>query len=103
MTFPVDYDNFTILSKVRNYFTIRIFRRANIAHKPTSSFGGYFSSVTHTMSMLHYVKSQKYESDVFFTALINSFYYFPFLELTGDTSVLVIEKIHIYSLLVPVI
>ena len=46
MTFPVDYDKFTILSKVRNHFTIRMFRRANITHKPTPSFGGYFSSVT---------------------------------------------------------
>ena len=46
MTFPVDYDKFTIPSKVRNYFTIRIYKKANITHKPTSSFGGYFSSVT---------------------------------------------------------
>ena len=46
MTFPVDYDKFTILSKVRNHFTIWMFRRANITHKPTPSFGGYFSSVT---------------------------------------------------------
>ena len=46
MTFAVDYDKFTILSKVRNYFTIRIYRRANITHKPSSSVGGYFSSVT---------------------------------------------------------
>ena len=42
MTFPVDYDKFTILSKVRNHFTIRIFRRANITHKPTFSIGGVF-------------------------------------------------------------
>ena len=46
MTFPVNYDKFTILSKVQNYITIRIFRRANITHKPTFSFGGHFSSVT---------------------------------------------------------
>ena len=45
MTFPVDYDKFTILSKVRNHFTIRMFRRANITDKSTPSFG-YFSSVT---------------------------------------------------------
>ena len=49
--------------------------------------------------MLHYVKSNKYESDITFTASINSFYHFPFLQSTGDTSVLVIEKIHIYLLL----
>ena len=49
MTFSVDYNKFTILSKVRDRFTIRIFRRANIAHKPTFSIGGYFSSVTLNM------------------------------------------------------
>ena len=38
-------------------------------------------------------------NDISFTASINSFYYFPFLQSTGDTSVLVIEKIHIYLLL----
>ena len=54
MTFPVDYDKFTILSKVRNHFTIRMFRRANITHKPTPSFGGYFSSVTLSLPLLHY-------------------------------------------------
>ena len=53
--------------------------------------------------MLHNVKSHKYESDISFTASINSFYYFPFLQSTGDTSVLVIEKNHIYLLLVIVI
>ena len=30
MTFPVDNVKFTILSKVRNHFTIRIFRRLQI-------------------------------------------------------------------------
>ena len=53
MTFPVDYDKFTILSKVRNHITIRIFRRANITHKPTFSFGGYFSSVTNCFVHSH--------------------------------------------------
>ena len=42
--------------------------------------------------MLHYVKSHKYKSVIFFTASINSFYYFPFLQSAGDTSVLLIEK-----------
>ena len=50
MTFPADYDKFTIPSRVRKYFTIRIYRRANITHKPTSSFGGYFSSVTESIN-----------------------------------------------------
>ena len=50
--------------------------------------------------MLDYVKSHKYESDISFTASINSIYYFPFLQSTGDTSVLVIEKNHVYLLLV---
>ena len=44
MTFPVHYDKFTIPSAELLYD--KIYRRSNITHKPTSRFGGYFSSVT---------------------------------------------------------
>ena len=51
--------------------------------------------------MLHYFKSHEHESDISFTASTNSFYYFPFLQSTGDTLVLVIEQNHIYNVFAP--